>query len=115
MTPPCSCRQRLASASSASTFSALASAVRSRSGEAGLTTKSKAPLRVRRHDRLDAALRGLDDDGDVDAALAHRLQHADAVEAGHGEIEHDCRDIAAVWPFQRAKSRPRRHRRATAS
>ena len=47
-----------------------------------------------RNDGLDAALGGLHDDRDVDAALAHRLQHADAVEAGHDEIEDDHRDVA---------------------
>ena len=40
------CRRGGASASSASTFSALAIAVRSRSGEAGFTTKSNAPSRI---------------------------------------------------------------------
>ena len=58
-----------------------------------------------RHDRVDAALRGLDDDGNVDAALAHRLQHADAVEAGHGEVEHDRRNVAAACGFERRECR----------
>ena len=38
-----------------------------------------------------------------DAAFAHRLEHADAVEAGHGEVEHDRGDVAAGGGFECAK------------
>ena len=57
-----------------------------------------------RNHGLDAAVRGLDDDRNGDAALAHRLQHADAVEVGHRQVEDDHADVA-----------PRRARRACAS
>ena len=43
----------------------------------------------RRDHRLDRAVRGLDDGGNGDAALAHAGEHAHAVEIGHHQIEHD--------------------------
>ena len=45
-TPAAGRRERRTASSIASTFSALAIAERSRSGDAGLTTKSKAPARI---------------------------------------------------------------------
>ena len=38
-------------------------------------------------DRLDRAVRGLDDDRRADLALPHSGEHAHAVEIGHDEIE----------------------------
>ena len=42
----------------------------------------------RRHDVIDAAMSGLNDDGDVEAGFADFCQHAHAIEAGHHQIEH---------------------------
>ncbi len=42
----------------------------------------------RRHHIVDAAMRGLHDDGDIEAGFADFGQHAHAVEAGHHQIEH---------------------------
>ena len=102
--PPFFCA-RLASASSASTLSALASAVRSLSGEAGLTTKSKAPLRIADTTVSMPPCAVWTTTGMPMPRFAHRLQHADAVEAGHGEVEHDRGDVAARGRFQRLKRR----------
>ena len=50
----------------------------------------------RRNHIVDAAMRGLHDDGNVEAGFAHFCEHADAVEAGHHEIEHDGVDRLRV-------------------
>ena len=97
--------ERFASTSSASTFSALAIAVLQPLRRGRLDDEIEGAVAHRRDHGFDAALRGLDDHRDRDAALAHRLQHADAVEAGHGEVEHDGRDIAAGRGFERGQCR----------
>ncbi len=47
-------------------------------------------------DVVDAAVRGLHDHRDGEAGLAHPGEHAEAVEIGHHEIEHDGVDARAV-------------------
>ena len=59
----------------------------------------------RRDHGLDAALRGLHDHRHRDAALAHRVEHAEAVDAGHGEIEDDRGDVAAARAVERLQRR----------
>ena len=59
----------------------------------------------RRDDGLDAALRRLHDHRQRDAALAHRLEHAEPVDAGHGEIEDDAPHVAAVRAVERLQRR----------
>ena len=54
----------------------------------------------RRDHRFDRAMRGLDDGGDGDAALAHAREHAHAVEIGHHQIENDEIDRRAVARLQ---------------
>ena len=59
--------------------------------------------RARAHRRdhvVDAAMRGLHDHRNGDAGLAHAGEHAEAVEIGHHEIEHDAVDRAAVGAGQ---------------
>ena len=49
-------------------------------------------------------MRGLDDGGHGDPALAHPREHAHAVEVGHDEIEHeeiDRRPVGRLQPRQR--------------
>ena len=41
----------------------------------------------RRHDIVDAAMGGLNDDGDVEAGVAYARKNAHAVEARHHEVE----------------------------
>ena len=43
----------------------------------------------RRNHIVDAAMGGLHDDGDVQACFTHFCKHAEPVEAGHHEVEHD--------------------------
>ncbi len=50
----------------------------------------------RRHHIVDAAMRGLHDDRDIEAGLADFGQHAHAVEAGHHQIEHDGVDDGRI-------------------
>ena len=50
----------------------------------------------RRHDIVDAAMRGLHDHRHVDRGLAHFRQHAHAVEIGHDQIEDHAIDPRAV-------------------
>ena len=57
-----------------------------------------------RNDGLDATLGGLHDDRNLDAALTHCLQHADAVEARHDEVEDDHRDAARIGPVERVET-----------
>jgi hypothetical protein len=45
------------------------------------------------HHRIDAALRRLHDDRHAYVALAHRLEHADAIEARHRKIQYGDRNI----------------------
>jgi hypothetical protein len=102
---------RRVSPSSSSTFSALAIAVCSRSGEAGLTTKSTAPARMAVTDRIDAALRGLDDDRRLDRAFAESFQHVEAIDAGHDQIEDHHMDVAAAFePVERGLAAVHRRR-----
>ena len=77
----------------------------SRSGEAGLTTKSNAPLRIAETTVSMPPCAVCTMTGMRDAALAHRLQHADAVEARHDEIEDDRGDVAAAGAVQRLERR----------
>ena len=65
----------------------------------------------RRDHRLDRAVRGLDDGGNGDAALAHAGEHAHAVEVGHHQIEHDRDRPAAGRPPRAAPAPLRRFRR----
>ena len=55
----------------------------------------------RRDDDVDAALRGLHDDGDGDVAFAHRLEHAEPVEPRHHQVEDDDGDIARAPRLER--------------
>jgi hypothetical protein len=48
-------------------------------------------------------LRGLDNRRDRNVAFAHCLQNADAVEAGHGEVEDDDCYVAATPRFKRGQ------------
>ena len=57
------------------------------------------------HHRLDAALRRLDDDGHADVALAHRLQHADAVDIRHGKVEDHHRHRPRAGAVERLQPR----------
>ena len=90
---------------SASTLSALAIAARSRSGETGLTTKSKAPARIADTTVSMPPCAVCTMTGSVDAALAHRLQHADAVDARASTRS------STITPRSRRR-RPRRARQA---
>jgi hypothetical protein len=59
--------------------------------------------RARPHGRdrhLDAALRGLYDDGHVKAPLAHGFEHVQTVEPRHDEVEYDCRRLVRATGFQ---------------
>ena len=46
-------------------------------------------------------MRGLHDHRNVDAGLAHPRQHAEAVEIGHDEIEHDAVEALAAGEQRR--------------
>ena len=56
----------------------------------------------RRDHVVDAAVRGLHDHRNGEAGVAHLGQHAEAVEVGHHEIEHDAVDGAASRPVSSA-------------
>ena len=84
--------------STASTFSALLTAVISRSGDTGLTTKSKAPARIARTTVSMPPCAVCTITGMVMFALPQLLEHAAAVQAGHHQVEHDDGDVAAARP-----------------
>ena len=48
-------------------------------------------------------MRGLDDDRSVEAGLAHARHHAEAVEVGHDEVEHDAVDVAGGFTHEQSK------------
>ena len=50
----------------------------------------------RRNHIVDAAMGGLHDDGDAQACFTHFCKHAEPVEAGHHEVEHDRVDRLRV-------------------
>ena len=62
----------------------------------------------RRHHVVDAAMGGLHDHRHADVALAQLGEHAEAVEIGHDEIEHDAIDGGLLG----RRGRPARHRRS---
>ncbi len=59
----------------------------------------------RRNDRLDRAVRGLNDRGDRDVALAHAREHPHAVEIGHHQIENEQADRRPVGRLQAGERR----------
>ena len=63
-----------------------------------------------RNDRLDRAMRRLDDDRHADLALAQTSQHAHAVEIGHDEVENQQIDGRLVGALEPRQAPPRRHR-----
>ena len=69
-------------------------------GRRWLDDEIEGAVAHRRNHGLDAALGGLHDRRDVDVAFAHRLQHADAVETGHDQIEDDHRHVARARPVE---------------
>ena len=59
----------------------------------------------RRDHCLDAALRGLHDHRHRDAALTHRVENAEAVDAWHGEIEDNRCNVATARAVKRLQRR----------
>lgn len=57
----------------------------------------------RRNHIVDAAMGGLHDDGDVQAGVAHLREHAEAIEAGHHEVQHDGVDHRGVGGGQQGQ------------
>ena len=87
---------RRSSSSSASTRSAFLIETCKPLGADRLDDEIQRAGAHRRDHRLDRAMRGLHDRGNVDVALAHPVEHAHAVEIGHHEIEDDQIDRRAV-------------------
>ena len=91
---------RLISPASASIFMALLIDTSSRSGEAGLMTKSTAPSAHGVDRGIDRAVRGLHDDGRKARLALELLEHGHAVDAGHDEIEQHEGDVGALGTFE---------------
>ena len=72
----------------------------SRSGPAGLTTKSAAPARIAETTLSMPPCAVCTITGHVEAGLAHARQHAEAVEVGHHQIEDDAVDALGVGAEQ---------------
>ena len=98
-------RERRAASSIASTFSALAIAVRSRSGEAGLTTKSKAPARIAETTVSMPPCAVCTITGIAMPRSRIAFEHAEPVDAGHGQVEDDDGDVAAARPVEQLQRR----------
>ena len=86
---------RPSSSASALFSSALRSDTCSRSAPTGLTTKSTAPARIADTTLSMPPWAVCTITGTVDAGLAHPRQHAETVEIGHHEIEHDAVEALA--------------------
>ena len=104
-TPAAGRRERRTASSIASTFSALAIAERSRSGDAGLTTKSKAPARIAETTVSMPPCAVCTITGSAIARSAHRFEDAEPVDARHGKVEDDRRDVAAARPVEQVQRR----------
>ena len=59
----------------------------------------------RRNYIVDAAMGGLHDDGDAQACFTHFCEHAEPVEAGHYEVEHDRVDRLRIRGGQQGHGR----------
>ena len=59
----------------------------------------------RRNHIVDAAMGGLHDDGDAQACFTHFCEHAEPVEAGHHEVEHDRVDRLRIRSGQQGHGR----------
>ena len=98
---------RLSSPCSALAASALRSDTCSRSAPTGLTTKSPAPARMAETTLSMPPCAVCTMTGMRDAGLAQSGEHAEPVEVGHDQVEHDRVDRRAV----RRRSGPDRRRR----
>ena len=91
---------RAISPCSASILSALLMDTSSRSGEAGLTTKSTAPARMALMAASIEPCAVCTMTGGLPGLAARRFEHLDAVDAGHDEIEQDQRDGRVIGALQ---------------
>ena len=87
---------RLISPDSASILSAVLIETSSRSGEAGLMTKSSGTGAHRVDGGVDRTVRGLYDDRRNAGLLREAVENGHAVDAGHDEIEENERDGAMI-------------------
>ena len=93
--PPRLRLRRANSPSSARVAMALRSDTSMRSAPAGLTTKSTAPARIAETTVSMPPWAVWTMTGMAEPGLAHLAEHAEAVEIGHHEIEHDAFEVRA--------------------